>query len=203
MWSFAQIVHGLLVYKYLVLFPVGILEGPVASVIAGYLSSLGLLDLYAAYGILVIADLIGDCLYYAAGRWGGVAFVKKWGRYLGVGTSQLQKLETVFAKHTGKTLIFGKVTQGVGAFVLVAAGVARIPVIEFIWYNFIATLPKTLVLLLIGIFYGRSYLLIKHYLDYTALAMIAGTLLLVTAYLGMKKIGSRMIEDCPDKLDPP
>lgn len=203
MWSFAQVLHWLLIYKYLVLFPVAVLEGPIAAIVAGYFSSLGFLNVYAAYLILVIGDLIGDYSYYAMGRWGGAPFLKRWGRYLGVGKKQVQKLECAFERHTAKTLLLGKLTQGVGAFVLIAAGIARISVAEFIWYNFLATVPKSLALLLIGVFYGQSYMLIKHYLHYTALVMVAATLLLLVTYLSMKKISSRFIDNCPDELDSP
>ena len=57
-------------YGYVLIFLLAIVEGPIVSIVAGFVSSLGYLDILVAYGVLVASDMVGDMLYYALGRWG-------------------------------------------------------------------------------------------------------------------------------------
>ena len=71
-------------YKYLVIFPIAIFEGPIIIIITGFLVYLGVLNVFIAYAMLVIADSLGDSLYYCIGKyWGKSRFIRKVGRYIG------------------------------------------------------------------------------------------------------------------------
>jgi len=153
-----QIIFLLTAHKYLFLFPVVVVEGPIITVIAGFLSSLGLLNIFIAYAVVVVGDIAGDIMYYALGYYGKQRFINGWGRFLGITLERVERLEKHFEKHSGKTLVIGKLSHGVGAIVLVAAGIARMPFRKFVWYNFIPSLPKSLILLLIGYYSGESYI---------------------------------------------
>jgi membrane-associated protein len=178
-------------YTYLVLFPVMVVEGPIITVIAGFLVSVGHLNGLAAYVVLVVGDVTGDSIYYAIGRWSKGPLLGRWGRFWGLTEWRLRQLETYFCRHKAKTLLIGKWSHAIGAPVLAAAGLARVPYGQFLAINFLATLPKTLLLLLIGFYFGRSYTKISTYLDYTAIGMIALASLLVVLYVVMKVISKR------------
>jgi membrane protein DedA with SNARE-associated domain len=122
--------------------------------------------------LVVIADLIGDAIYYALGRWGGIYFVARWGRYFGITQERIVDLEKHFDEHAGKTLIIGKISHGVGVVALVAAGAAKINFWKFLWYNLISSIPKSLALLLVGFYFGAVYTRIIRYLDYLAWIMV-------------------------------
>lgn len=187
-FSLTQVMQWLLHYKYFVLFPVMVVEGPMITVIAGFLSSLGYLNIFVVYVVVVIGDLVGDSIYYAGGRWGRKRFVRRWGRYVGIRMERIMQLQEYFAKHKAKTLIVAKLSHAIGAPVLVAAGVANVPYWQFVGINFLAALPKSLVLLLIGFYFGKGYAKISEYLDYTALGTVALAALLIMLYLIKKKI---------------
>ena len=183
MISLPQIIEWLLVYRYIVLFPIMVIEGPIITIIAGFLASLDLLNLYITYAIIVVADLTGDFIYYSIGRWGRERFVDRWGKYIGLNKNQVVKVEAHFQKHQKKTLIFGKLSHAIGGPILVAAGIARVPVWEFFWVNFIATLPKSFIFLFIGYHFGQAYVRFDRYLDYLTLTvLILGLLILLIYY---------------------
>jgi membrane protein DedA with SNARE-associated domain len=192
--SFPQIIFLLTTYKYILLFPIVVVEGPIITVLAGLLSSLGLLNIFIAYAVVVVGDLVGDGIFYAFGSHGGQKFIGRWGHFFFITAERVQCLEKHFAEHSGKTLIIGKLSHTVGAVVLVAAGVARMPFWKFIWYNLIATLPKSLVLLLIGFYFGEFYTRINTYLDYTAIGTVALAVIFTATYFMMKR-ASRKYED--------
>jgi membrane protein DedA with SNARE-associated domain len=183
MLSFPQIVEWLLAYRYLVLFPIMVVEGPIITIIAGFLASLDLLNVYVVYVVIIVADLTGDFIYYSIGRWGRESFIDKWGKYIGLSPEKVERVEAHFQKHRKKTLILGKLSHAIGMPILVAAGIARVPLWQFLWFNFLATLPKTLVFLLIGYHFGQAYVKFDKYLDYfTVSILIIGAIVLLVYY---------------------
>ena len=137
--------------------PIAILEGPIITVIAGYLAHLGAFNPVAAYVIVVVADLVGDVLFYLFGRSGIGWLSPRWRTRLGLNDSRLAGLVDHFRDKGGRTLIAGKLTHTLGALALIAAGAARMRFLPFLWYNFIATLPKSLFFLTLGYSLGFAY----------------------------------------------
>jgi membrane protein DedA with SNARE-associated domain len=139
---------------------------------------------------VVVGDLVGDSIYYMIGR-KGRRFIGRWGKYIGINEKRVEQIENHFKKHSAKTLIAGKLSQGVGAIILVAAGLAKMPFKEFIWYNLAATLPKSMILLLVGYYFGRAYVEWNSYLGYTTFIMIGLAVLLLAIYFIVKKTAKK------------
>jgi membrane-associated protein len=176
-----------------VLFPLTVVEGPSISSLAGFFCSLGYANLYLVFPIIVVGDLTGDCLWYAAGRWGRRGFGARWGKFFGITPERLLRIERHFEKHSGKTLVLGKLTHAVGSLVLVGAGVARVRPRRFIVFNLLATIPKSLVLLLVGYFFGQAYGQAASMLNYLALAMVGIAVLAVVGYVVPKRFARQFL----------
>jgi membrane protein DedA with SNARE-associated domain len=156
MFSTEHIFQLLIAYKYIILFPIVVIEGPIATVIAGFISSLGYLNFIVAYLVIVAGDVTGDCLYYAVGRFGREHFVERWGKYIGLNPQRVIHVEKHFDKHGSRTLFIGKMTHGIGSIFLVAAGLVKMPFSKFVTANLIATFVKSLLLILIGYYFGQA-----------------------------------------------
>jgi len=191
---YLDISHWLLNYRYLILFPLIVLEGPITVITSGILASLGLLNFFVVYLVAIAGDLAGDSLYYAVGRYGR-KHLDRWGRYIGFSKERLEKMEAHFNAHGGKTLIAGKLSHAIGAMVLVSAGIARFPFRKFIIFNLWATLPKSLVLLLIGFYFGNTFIHLRRYFDFAWLGTLGVTVLLLLVYLFLRKTGKKLEED--------
>ena len=63
-FSLSQLFVLLTQHRYILLFPITVAEGPIITVIAGYLSHLGFFDWFVTYIIVVTGDLTGDIIYY-------------------------------------------------------------------------------------------------------------------------------------------
>lgn len=193
--SIDNILGLLLHFEYLVLFPAVVVEGPIVTIISGFLSSLGYLNIFFVFPVVVLADLTGDILWYSMGRWGREVFIEKWGRYVGITLARVEKLEEHFNKHMGKALFLGKLSHGLGGIFLVAAGISKIPIGKFIWFNFLATLPKTLVLLIIGYYFGEAFIQLNRYINYVAIAFASmGILLPFLYYVGVDKLVNKVLK---------
>lgn len=192
-FSFDEVIRWLITYKYIILFPIAIVEGAVITMIAGFLVSLGYFNFYLAYIVVVLGDIIGDSLHYCVGRFWGNPLVNRFGHHFGLNQIRMQKLSTHFKNHGGKTLIFGKMTHVAVGYFLTAAGMAKMPFWKYNGYALIATLPKSLLLLLIGFYFGKVYILIDRYLKYTALIITLLLILVILIYFIVKYINKKYI----------
>lgn len=184
-----EIFSLLMEYRYFLIFPITFFEGPIITVIAGFLCSIDVMEVPLVYAIVVTADLAGDFMYYGAGRYGREGLAPKWGKYAGITPERLAKLEDHFKEHPGKTLLAGKLFHGVGGAVLFTAGAAKMRALSFLWFNFLGTMPKSLILLFIGYRFGEYLSRIKSVIDIVALVFIglAGAGLLYFLYHGKRK----------------
>ena len=181
----AAIIALLIKYRYLLIFPIAVLEGPIISMVVGFLIYMGYLNGMAAFGLLILADLVGDSLYYFLGRFGRKRFLHKYGHYIGMNEARILVLERQFEKNHWKILAVGK-TQAIGSLILVAAGVAKAPFDKFLWYNLLGSFPKVLFFILVGYFFGHGYLEINRFSGYTGWISISLSVLLVLTYLAVK-----------------
>jgi membrane protein DedA with SNARE-associated domain len=191
----ATVISWLLAYRYVILFPLVVIEGPIVTILAGFLASLGQFNLFICYPLIVVADVVGDLFMYAQGRWGGKPAVEKWGRHFGIKPEIVVRLEEHFKKHPGKTLIFGKISHFFGGPVLIAAGMARMKLSEFLWFNFLATLPKSLILLLIGFYFGEAYAKFDKFFTFAGWAAVALIVLCAIAYFIISKLSKKYLEE--------
>ena len=193
-FSLTQIISLLTAYRYIILFPFVVFEGPIITVIAALLASLGYLNIFLVYAVVVIGDVTGDCIYYAIGRWGGKQFIARWGKYIGINLEKINQLENCFKKNGKKILIIGKLTHAVGIIVLTTAGIAKMNIKDFILFNFIPTLPKSLFLIILGFYFGQTYTKINSYLSGFTFFTILILALIFIAYL-MPKIFRKLIPE--------
>src|SRR3989344_3685438 len=121
-----QIITLLTTYGYFLLFPIMVVEGPIITVIVGFLSSLGLLNVFITYVVVVIGDLAGDSIAYAVGRWGGIKLITRWGHYVGLNIGRIEKFQDYFYTHAAKTIIWGKLAYGLEVPFLIGAGLKMV-----------------------------------------------------------------------------
>jgi len=186
-----QIIHLLIQYKYLLLFPIIAIEGPIATVLAGFLTSMGYMNFFAAYATVIAGDMAGDSFYFALGFWGREKLIKRWGKYLGINIERVERIENHFDAHVGKTLIIGKLSHVFGVVILLAAGLAKIRFRDFFKYDLIATLPKSIILILAGYFFGRAAIRSIQYFDSSSLWTFLVVILLIVIYFAIKKLAQK------------
>ncbi len=191
--TLATVISWLLQYRYLVLFPLVVIEGPIVTIIAGFLASLGNLNIFIAYPVIVVADIVGDLFMYAQGRWGGKAVARKWGHHFGLKPETIVRLEEHFKNHPGKTLLIGKLSHFFGGPVLIAAGMARMRISKFLWYNFLGTMPKSIILLFIGFYFGQAYAKFDRFFTLAGWIIIFAVICVIIYFI-IAKISRKMEE---------
>lgn len=178
-----QAIQLLLAYKYAILLPLAVVEGPIITVVAGFLVTLGFMDIFFVYIIAVAGDFIGDTILYSAGRW-GKNFIHKYGYYVGANSVRLEKAKKMFAEKHTKAVAMSKVFHGVGVAGLVAAGILAVPYRRYIRTCMYIAFVQSAVFLFVGIVFGHAYLRIAKYMDlYTSTIGIVVVVLLALTIL--------------------
>jgi len=156
----------LLTYKYLILIPLAIIEGPIITVVCGFLVTMQVFNPFLVYIIMVLGDIVGDGLIYYLGYHG-----KKLLKYFKVDENKLEKAKTYFHENHKKAIIMSKLIHGIGFTGLVAAGASHVPYKRYFKTCAIISSIQSLVMLLLGIFFGNAYTVIGKYLNYYAAAV--------------------------------
>lgn len=182
-------------FRYFLLFPLLVIEGPGVTLFAAVLAAHGTFELEDIVVISVVANLCSDLLHYAAGRYGGPSFIQRWGRYIHVDMAHIGSAERHFMKHAGKSLLLGKLAFGLGSLVLVTAGLAKYSWRRFVLYCLAIELPKTVLIALLGYYGAKSYSSISHYLALSSvLLFVIGTVIVVT-FINVSRRAKRAFED--------
>lgn len=162
----------LIAYGGVLVLPLAVIEGPVVSVVTGFVVARGYLDWYWALCLLVCGDVLGDAIYYWIGRRGGTPLARI-GRIVGLRGGISPELRHELRQHAGKMLLIGKWTHAIGAVVLIGSGVLRVPLPRFLLINLLATIPKSAMLLGLGYFAGQNYPLIERHVLLTTMLLAA------------------------------
>jgi membrane protein DedA with SNARE-associated domain len=144
-------------YGLLLLLPLAILEGPIVSVIAGWLIKLGYLQFGPVYVVCIAADLTGDGLLYCIGRYSSGKLPRRWFPRIFPSADTVAVMLERFHTQGGRILVVAKLTHSLGFAALLAAGAARMSIPAFFWFNLLATIPKSLFFILIGYGLGQAY----------------------------------------------
>ncbi len=171
----------------MILFPMGIVEGPVIAVIAGWLCTMGIFNPVYVYLIIVAGDAVGDSLVYLLGRWSksksASKYLKKINRLFGLNTASIANTKIFFETNPFKTIALSKIILGIGVAGIFMAGNARIPYRKFIGICLFTSAMQYIVYISIGVFFGQAYLQINHYLNYFATFSLLAALAVILFFL--------------------
>ena len=189
-FTFEQIINWLIIYRYWLLIPIVIVEGPIITVMAGFLASLGYFNFFILFLIIVFLDLSEDSLIYLLGRFWGKKVINKFGIYFGINNKRFSMFKKQFKRHAKKSIVIGKLpVVGFTWFIpLIAAGMTKMPYRKFFSVCFLTSLPKSLLLLLLGFYFGKAYITIDKYLNYIGWAIGVIIILTIAIYFIIKHI---------------
>jgi membrane protein DedA with SNARE-associated domain len=182
-------------YGYWAMLPLMIIEGPVATIIAAMLASLGAFAWPVVLLFSILGDVIGDVLLYGAGyRW-GMGFVHGFGKYMGITESVVLRMEKYFEKHGGKTIFAVKSTTGLCWATFAAAGIVKMDFKKFLTNSLLGGVVWSGFLVAMGYFYGYLWRDLKQYIGWVGwiiFAVAVVSFVIITLY--KKKQSEKFVE---------
>ncbi len=145
--------------------------------LAGFLVGQGRLNFGVVILWVTVGNLIGDLVLYWASARGGRWILEKYGRYIFVSKHELDHTDQLFAKHGASLVMVGRLLPIVRTFIAIPAGIARMPLVKFVWYTIIGSLPYNLLLIFIGLKSGENWDKVRPILEKIEL-MIGGVLVI-------------------------
>jgi membrane protein DedA with SNARE-associated domain len=155
--SVAFITALILQYRYWILIPLSLIEGPVVAFVAGTLASFGYFDIYFLAVFFLIRDLGLDGMYYAIGHFGRrSAFAERMLAKIGITDDHLGKVHELWERRPFTTMFIGKLSYGIASAFIVVAGMVKMPLRVFFKYGAMVAVLEYGTLLLAGYFLGAS-----------------------------------------------
>jgi membrane-associated protein len=149
LWSLAQ------AHPYLALFPLILLEGPLATLVAGSLVAVGAMTFPLAGGLAVAAEMTADLAIFTAGRLGRHERLRPHLHRLGLTDARRAALEASTARLPW-VLAGAKVADVAAIPVILAAGASGVGYARFLTWDLALTTPKSLLLLALGALVGTQ-----------------------------------------------
>lgn len=158
--SFLQLLRT---YGYGLLFLVVGLEslgipvpGETALVAAAALAARGHMKIALVIAVAAVAAILGDAGGYWIGRRGGIAFVRRYGRFFRMNDAKLEYIKRYFERHGAKTVFFGRFIALLRTWAALFAGVGCMPYGRFTAYNASGGIVWATAFGLLGYVFGRN-----------------------------------------------
>jgi membrane protein DedA with SNARE-associated domain len=177
---------------YFFMFIAMVIEGPVITAAAAFASALGYFNIFIVLILSILGDLVGDFIYYAVGYFGRVAFVEKYGHKVGLTKERMEDMERLIKEHPKKTLIAIKLAPVLPAPGLMMIGATKMPFWRYTWMTLVVTLPKTILFMLLGYYFGRAYDRISATLQNGEYFIIIALVVIVATFYAYKKISATL-----------
>jgi membrane protein DedA with SNARE-associated domain len=154
-------------YGYPAVFAAALLETifpPIPSEIvfplAGFTAYNRQLGLENAIGMAAVGALgstLGAIAIYYASLKAGKAAIIRYGKYVRVGTKEIEKAEKWFEKHGELAVFLGRMAPGVREIISIPAGISKMNITKFVLFTFAGSLIWSVMLSLAGYYGGAAW----------------------------------------------
>jgi undecaprenyl-diphosphatase len=166
--SILPTIENLGVWNYWIIFAIAFFEslalvgafipGTLFVVTVGFVASQGYLGIIDLMWFVSIGAILGDCASYYLGT-KGERFFKNENRILKA--SHLDTSKEFFAKHGSKSIFIGRFISVIRPVIAFTAGISRMNLRTFLFWNVTSGLIWAIGYLLIGYFFGGAFAVIE------------------------------------------
>lgn len=189
MFSVENIIQtgGLLLVAFIVFAESGLLVGfflPGDSLLfgAGLAASQGEFSLFWLIVLVVTAAIVGDNVGYSIGRRAGPRIFKKKDGIV-FRQEYLQRAESFYEKHGGKTIILARFTPIVRTFAPVVAGASKMDRTRFLVFNITGGILWGAGLPILGYYIGKRIPHLDKYIELVVVGVMIASLALAAIHL--------------------
>lgn len=133
-----------------------LVPGETMTVVGGVVAGQGHIDIVVLIAVAWGSAFAGDLAGYALGRRLGRPFLVRHGPRFGLTEDRVRMVESLFARHGGKTIFIGRFVGLVRSLSPFIAGAARMPLSRFVPYDVLGSGLQTTLLCLLGYVFWRS-----------------------------------------------
>jgi membrane protein DedA with SNARE-associated domain len=133
----------------------------------------------------VAGNVAGSYIAWGVGAYGGRAAWRRWGRYVLLRPSDIDRADRWFGRHGTKAVFFGRLLPVVRTFISLPAGIARMSPVRFGIYTLAGCIPWIAALAWAGYAVGANWQHVVSAFHGVTYALIAVIVLLVLIGVGL------------------
>ncbi len=174
-----------------------IIPGEFFVFLTGYEIALGKADPIILFCLILLATFIGSSVLYSILSWKGINFIEKYGRYIMMPKSKIEKVQNWFLQNGVRAIILGRWIFGLRIITNIVSGIFRYPYKKFVFLTMFATFFWILFYFILGIFFGKYYTSIISFLSHfnsIVIELVYLTFITSITFLSLhitKKLGER------------
>lgn len=154
---------------------------------AGYLASLGQMNIFLVILSGITGSILGSLLnYWIASRFGR-DFLLRYSKYFFINTEKFAKFEVFFNTHGEITTFVGRLIPVIRQYISFPAGLVRMNLKKFIFYTGLGAAIWCTLLAYVGYFVGNNIDIIKENIDHIMYFIFPALILLVIIYVVVYK----------------
>jgi len=146
---------------------------------AGYVVWEGRLTLLGVTLAGTLGCLAGSLIAYGIGAYGGRPLLERYGKYVLIRASELDRAEQWFAKHGEAAVFISRLLPVVRTYISYPAGIVRMDVKRFSVYTVLGSLPFCFALAYVGVALGPHWEDIRGLFRYVDIAVVVGLVVLI------------------------
>lgn len=154
---------------------------------AGYLASLGQMNIFLVILSGISGSILGSLLNYWIAYRFGRDFLLKYSKYFFINTEKFAKFEVFFNTHGEITTFAGRLIPVIRQYISFPAGLVRMDLKKFIFYTGLGAAIWCTVLAYVGYFVGNNIDIIKENIDHIMYFIFPALILLVIIYVVVYK----------------
>ncbi len=158
--EYQGILDHLPTWGYSVMFLLMIVEGPIITLGAAFLASLGFFNVFIVLILSIIGDIIGDIIIYYFGFFTGKSALQ---------SNQKKLAETIkenFRERGAKLIFFTKMTIGFSFITFSLAGASKFNFKKFLFFSFLGGVVWSSLIVILGYFFGKMAEIIEKYIKF-------------------------------------
>jgi membrane protein DedA with SNARE-associated domain len=193
---FARILHAYTypgVLSLVMLESLGIpLPGEIALVTAAAFAAVAHnVSIYIVILMAALGATIGGVLGYWIGIKGGLPLVARYGGYVGVRKSHIDKAHGFFERNGAKAILFGRFVAVLRTWAALIAGAACMSFTRFVTYNTIGSIVWAILFGSLGYYFGHDLPLLERYISRASLAILLAVAVGIVVWVILRRRRSR------------
>ena len=148
------------------------LPGEIALVTAAAYASVGHISIFIVIVLAAVSAIVGGILGYWIGIKGGLPLVVRYGGYVGIKKSHIERTHGFFERNGAKTILFGRFVAVLRTWAAVVAGAASMSFTRFVLYTAIGSTAWAIVFGSLGYVFGRDLPLLERYIARTSFGVL-------------------------------
>ncbi len=154
---------------------------------AGYLAQQGEMSILAIFLASLFGSLAGAFINYFGALFIGRQLLMRFGKYIFISNSAMEKMESFFQKHGPISTFTGRLIPGIRQLISIPAGLSKMPLLPFTLYTSLGAGIWSMVLIMLGYILGENRELITMYLHQITLAVLGTLVIIVFVYIRRTK----------------